>query len=212
MLQGVELMRRSTPPVVDEGILKQQGVAPGNEYKVVGALRFLGLIDQDGRPTEKARLMKTKGPAFTLNLQQIVKEAYSELFERVDIRHSSRDDVHNFFVTEAGLGAEMATKATRFLAELCALAELPLGAGRPTTPAVAPSSARASHQAAASPAPVSLAPPPAMSAGAFGWPMVVGVAPSIVLALTPETAQLSEDELTELLKRIQRAVKRAALE
>src|SRR5262245_29355248 len=71
MLEGLRLLQRTSPNVVDQELLRSQGIARGNEYKVVGALRYLGLIDEDGRPTDRARLLKARGPLLTLNLQQI---------------------------------------------------------------------------------------------------------------------------------------------
>lgn len=201
MIQGVELLRRASPAVVNEDLLQQHRIAPGNEYKALGALRFLGLIDETGQLTDRARLLKTRGATFTLNLQQIIRDAYGELFDRLDPRTASRDDVHNYFVTEVGLGAEMATKATRFLLELCKLAELTIAAGPAATN---PSSMRAGAAPNQAPSGQTTA-----SAPSFGLPVVFGMLPPIVLALTPETARLSEDELTDLLRRVQRAAGRA---
>ena len=75
MLQALQLMRKTTPSKIDGSYLRSNQIAPGNEYKVVGALRFLEIIDDDGRPTEKSRLLKTKGPAFTAALQNIIRNA-----------------------------------------------------------------------------------------------------------------------------------------
>jgi hypothetical protein len=104
-------MRRATPAKVDGDFLRANRIAPGNEYKVVGALRFLGLINEDGRPTEKSRLLKTMGTTFTSALQEIIRSAYSGLFQHLD---------------------EMAAKASRFFITLCHMAQIEL------TPTVAP--------------------------------------------------------------------------
>ena len=61
--------------MVDAKLLKTNGVAPGNEYKVVGALKYLNIIDDDGKPTAKSRLLKTRGPSYLLALQDIVKHS-----------------------------------------------------------------------------------------------------------------------------------------
>ena len=70
MLQALNLLRRTTPSRIDSDFLRINKIAPGNEYKVVGALRFLGLIDEDGKPTEGSRLLKTKGTTYTQALQR----------------------------------------------------------------------------------------------------------------------------------------------
>lgn len=123
MIQGLDLLRRTEPALVDVDYLRNNGVAPGNEYKVVGALKFLGLIDGKGAPTEKARLIRVRGMAFTENLRKIIREAYGELHQQLDISKST-DEVYNYFVLRARLKPEMARKATRFFVQLCQLADL----------------------------------------------------------------------------------------
>ena len=123
-LQALQLLRRTTPARIDSDFLRVSKIAPGNEYKVVGALRFLGLIDEEGRPTESSRMLKTKGATYTLALQDIVRNAYSGVFQGLRPNEITRDAIYNYFVTDGGLGAEMATKATRFLIRLCRLAEI----------------------------------------------------------------------------------------
>jgi hypothetical protein len=92
----------------------------------VGALRYLDLIDEDGKPTDNSRLLKTKGATYTLALQEIVRKAYAGVFRGHKPNEITREGVYNYFVTEGGLGAEMATKATRFLVKLCRMAEIEL--------------------------------------------------------------------------------------
>ena len=117
-LQSLQLLRRTTPPRIDSDFLRVNKIAPGNEYKVVGALRFLGLIDDESKPSDSSRLLKTKGATYTLALQDIVRNAYSGVFRSLKPNELSRDAIYNHFVTAGGLGAEMATKATRFLTRL----------------------------------------------------------------------------------------------
>ena len=76
-IQALQMLRRTTPSRIDSDYLRVNKVAPGNEYKVVGALKFLGLIDEEGRPTESSRLLKTKGATYTLALQDIVRKVSS---------------------------------------------------------------------------------------------------------------------------------------
>jgi hypothetical protein len=89
-------------------------------------LRYLDLIDEDGKPTDNSRLLKTKGATYTLALQEIVRKAYAGVFRGHKPNEITREGVYNYFVTEGGLGAEMATKATRFLVKLCRMAEIEL--------------------------------------------------------------------------------------
>lgn len=196
-LQALQLLRRTTPPRINSDFLRVNKIAPGNEYKVVGALRFLGLIDDEGRPTEKSRLLKTKGATYTLALQEIVRSAYRGVFHRLGPKEVTRDGIYNYFVTEGGLGAEMAAKATRFLIRLCRLAEIEL-APDPARPAAgrkrAGAQQRAYRRSQAEPAPrtQTVSPP---------FPLV--------LALTPETAEMNLDQLTELFHKMRIALEQS---
>ncbi|MGB2856686.1 MAG: DUF5343 domain-containing protein [Dehalococcoidia bacterium] len=199
-LQSLQLLRRTTPPRIDSDFLRVSKIAPGNEYKVVGALRFLGLIDDEGRPTDSSRLLKTKGPTYILALQDIVRNAYSGVFHKLKLKELTRDGIYNYFVTEGGLGAEMATKATRFLIRLCRLAEIEI------TPDAAQPSPRAKrrtrsqrqiyHQ------------PQAESATGDNGQMILSAFP-FVLALTPEMAQMNVDQLTDLFRKLRTALEQS---
>jgi hypothetical protein len=207
MLEGLQLLQRMAPPRVDEVFLRTHKVAPGNEYKVVGALRFLGLIDEQGRPTDQCRLLRTRGPAFKLALQGIIKNAYRDLFESTDLSHDPRDQVYNYFVTKLGLGPEMATKAARFFIRLCLWGEIVWGVAPPrrrgrrpgsTVTTTGPRTTRrtAPKAAARSEEPGAPAALPTVQA-------------PFVFALTPEMARLSEEELANLFRKVSSALRRA---
>ncbi|HEX2171027.1 MAG TPA: DUF5343 domain-containing protein [Dehalococcoidia bacterium] len=202
MLQGLQLLQMRDPHRVDEGLLRSQQIAPNNEYKVIGALWFLGLIDELGRPTEKSRLLKTRGGAFVLNLQRIVREGYAELFRELNAKQATREDIYNYFVTHYGLGSEMATKATRFFTQICRFAEIDLPNVIPSrrgySPAGAPEKQRSPRR-------------PKEKRG-----QVNGVAPALIntpfqLLITPEIAAYDEEELTALFEKISKALRRAGL-
>lgn len=192
-LQALQLLRRMTPARIDSDFLRVNKIAPGNEYKVVGALKFLGLIDDDGRPTEHSRLLKTKGPTYTLALQDIVRNAYSGVFRQLRPNEVTRDGIYNYFVTEGGLGAEMATKATRFLIKLCRMAEIEVTSDQNLTPAGGKRRPRTQQQAYRR-----LQSEPA---GQDHVHTLTSAFP-LVVALTPETAEMNVDQLTDLLRKM----------
>jgi len=199
-LQSLQLLRRTTPSRIDSDFLRVNKLAPGNEYKVVGALRFLGLIDDDGRPTDSSRLLKTKGATYTLALQDIVRNAYSGVFHGLKPKEITRDGIYNYFVTEGGLGAEMATKATRFLIRLCRLAEIeiapdaaqPIPRGKRRT--------RSQRQVYRHP---QMEPAPGDD-GQTIFPHL-----PFVLALTPEMAQMDVDQLADLFRKLRTALEQS---
>ncbi|MFH1486627.1 MAG: DUF5343 domain-containing protein [Chloroflexota bacterium] len=198
MIQGLRLLERITPARVDGEFLRANKIAPGNEYKVVGALRFLDLIDDDGHPTDKCRLLKTHGPTQTLALQQIVRAAYRDLFANLNPQEATREQIYNYFVAEMAMGAEMASKATRFLVSLCQLAQIELAASPPRHP----KTPRRLSQKKRMPKEIQ----PASSSGPQGSPL------PYILAITPEVAEMDEERLVEVFRKMNRALRRALSE
>lgn len=205
MLEGLRLLQRTSPSIVDQELLRSQGIARGNEYKVIGALRYLGLIDEEGRPTERARLLKARGAVQLLNLQQIVREAYPTLFRKLDLRSATRDDVYNHFLADLGLQPEMAAKATRFFLELARAAGFQVGVDRAEghdervtdlrRPSDLAGASRRPRPNQARPAPVELA---------------RNDSPTFSIVLPSETVAMSEEELASFLGRLIRAWRLAA--
>jgi hypothetical protein len=151
------------------------------------------LIDAEGRPTDSSRMLKTKGATYTLALQDIVRGTYSGLFRALRPGELTRDGIYNYFVTDGSLGAEMATKATRFLTKLCRLAEIEIvvdpnhaptgGKRRPRSQMHSYRRVQADH-----------ASPDGAAQATSAFPLV--------LALTPETVQLDVEQLTDLFRRM----------
>ncbi len=196
MLQALQLMRKTTPPKIDGNFLRLNKIAPGNEYKVVGALKFLGIIDDDGRPTEKSRILKTKGATFTSALQNIIRTAYKNLFQHLNGGSHTREDIYNYFITQEDLSPEMATKTTRFFIQLCHLAEIDLGFA--STKRDSSKGRSNGHRNQGN--------------GQLMCPMIeagnLNQIP-LVLALTPEMASMDSDQLAEFLKKLRTALAKA---
>lgn len=196
MLQALQLMRKSTPARIDGNFLRVNRIAPGNEYKVVGALRFLGVINDEGRPTEKSRRLKTKGVAFISGLQELVREAYANLFQYLNGNGFSQEDIYNYFVTEEGLGTEMAAKTTRFFIHLCRMAEIELGFNKKRVSSESNKTGVSNRKQAAQNQTVT------QLGSLNGFPLI--------LALTPETASMDTNELTEFFKKLKVAISKAS--
>ncbi|MBI4215927.1 MAG: DUF5343 domain-containing protein [Chloroflexi bacterium] len=206
MLEGLGLLQRTKPPKVDTAFLQSQGIAPRNEYKVVGALRYLDLINDEGTPTEKCKLLRTRGPDYTQALQDLVKSAYAGFFRNRELKSVTGDAIYNYFVTEEGLGPEMAAKASRFFVALCQQAGLPL-------PAVAEPRRRLRRERTARPA---ATPPRRGQRSPRQTPDIKGpLAPApdlpLVFSLSPlEMDQLDDERLTQLFRKVRQAWERSA--
>lgn len=86
LIRTIEHLRRSFPKEVTSETLRKLGVAPKNESYVINILRFLGVIDDEGKKVDaKAKaFLQHKEDAFANEFETLVKESYEELFELHD--------------------------------------------------------------------------------------------------------------------------------
>jgi hypothetical protein len=77
--------RVNLPDVIDNGVLRLAGVSEGAMGRVNYALRFLGLVDPNGRPTDRLRALARAGEEEGRDLlAAVVREAYATDFARLD--------------------------------------------------------------------------------------------------------------------------------
>jgi len=83
LLKTVTHLRRSFPKEVTADTLRKLGVAPKNESYVINVLRFLGIVDDEGKKVDaKAKVfLQHQDELFATEFGKLVKEAYEELFE-----------------------------------------------------------------------------------------------------------------------------------
>ena len=83
LVKAVSHLRKSFPKEVTAETLRKLGVAPKNESYVINVLRFLGVVDDEGKKVEgKAKAFLQHGDAaFATEFEKLVQEAYEELFE-----------------------------------------------------------------------------------------------------------------------------------
>lgn len=81
--QMVSHLRKSFPSTVTADTVKKLGLASNNESYVINALQFIGLIDIEGKKTSIGGevFSKHKDEDFEKAFGDLVKEAYSQLFE-----------------------------------------------------------------------------------------------------------------------------------
>jgi len=83
LVQVITQFRKSFPAKVDASTLKKLGIAPNNESYVLNVVRFLGLVDQEGKKTTDAtKTFNLHDDAqFSKAFAALVSKAYAELFE-----------------------------------------------------------------------------------------------------------------------------------
>lgn len=83
-------------------------------YQGLQALRFLGLVDEEGNTTEDAKKLRMRGDQRKTVLQGIVKSSYQELFSTVaEPYRLPKDELHNEFMATYGLSGRLAGSAVR---------------------------------------------------------------------------------------------------
>jgi hypothetical protein len=83
IIQLVSHLRNSFPATLDASILKKLGIGPNSEGVLLNVLRFIGIIDENGKKTSEAAKIFTlhDDSAFQKSLSELVAKGYSELFE-----------------------------------------------------------------------------------------------------------------------------------
>jgi hypothetical protein len=100
-----------------------------NEYKIVLGLKFLGLLNEDGTVTEKMKTLNVVGEEFKKNLERVVREAYSALFDtfKGDIQKAKPQDIVNCLRGDNyQMSPTMAKEGAKVFAFLAQRAGIPL--------------------------------------------------------------------------------------
>jgi hypothetical protein len=81
--QMIGFLRKNFPATVTSDTVKRFGLAPKNESYLINVLQFLGLIDEEGKRTEKGHAAMTTHDeeAFQKAFENLIKTAYTDLFE-----------------------------------------------------------------------------------------------------------------------------------
>lgn len=105
-----DTMRNRRPPAqLQIKDLKAYGLngAPG---ALQSTLKFLGLIDDEYKPTDKFKKIQAEGDLFKKNLKEIISSAYADLFGKHPLEHATYEGVVNYFkeVYSSASGRKMA--------------------------------------------------------------------------------------------------------
>lgn len=130
---------RQVPEMVDHNFLSRLNVAHNNEYALLSALKFLGVVSDGGRPTTAYRSLQTTHE-FKDTLWGLVQLSYKPVFE-AGAETFDLDDLVNFFRVSSS--PSQAKNAARFFRAVCELAGHTPWAG--PTPAVYEPSSRTAH-------------------------------------------------------------------
>ena len=79
----IQNLRKSFPATVTSETVKKYGLAPNNESYVINALQFIGLIDEEGKRTDRGHAVMTihDEEEFKKEFANLIKNSYQDLFE-----------------------------------------------------------------------------------------------------------------------------------
>ncbi len=98
---------------------------PADAGLAVSALKFLNVVDDNGKPTSDMEKLRLKGDAGKQAFEKILRTAYKKLFDAVDNPHQlPSDELHNEMVVQYKLTPRVARTAVPVFLKLCEYAGL----------------------------------------------------------------------------------------
>jgi hypothetical protein len=197
-------LRRSFPSVVDAGTVKRLGLAPKNESYLINILRFIDVIDGEGKKTERASKVFNmhEDDKFQAAFSELIKKAYRSLFEDhgEGAWNLDTDALITFFrQTDESSGVVGARQATTFRT-LSALA----GHGEaPEVRTASPQKARAAKKTEERTPRVSKGDQPESKQTNFGGPAMgqLGLSVRVEVNLPADANQETYDKIFQSIRR-----------
>ncbi len=126
LIQVINHLRKSFPATVNADMLKKLAIAPNSESYVISTIRFLGIIDEEGKKVEKVAgaFLKHNDTEFAQEFSEIVSSAYGELF----LLHGDaawtldQDKLISFFRTNDKTGADLGRRQASTFQTLASIA------------------------------------------------------------------------------------------
>lgn len=140
--QTITQLRSAFPSEVSSDTLKKWSIAPNNETYIINVLKFLGIIDDEGKkqmPVAKV-FNEHDDAAFAAGFAPLIKSAYGSLFETFGDKtwDQSTDKLIGFFRNSDGTSAVVGKRQAQTFRALATLA----GHAPPNLPAKPSSTAR----------------------------------------------------------------------
>ncbi|MDG6995780.1 MAG: DUF5343 domain-containing protein [Nitrososphaerota archaeon] len=108
----LSVIQRQNPSVIDSAFLSQ--IAPSNEGKLLAQLKFLHVIDEQGKPTQLLPKLNMVGEEQKRGFQDIARESYQDLFAELKLDRAVPDDLINFFIRKYAFTRDKAINAAKF--------------------------------------------------------------------------------------------------
>lgn len=83
------------PDPLTSRTLTTLGIAPSKESSLTGTLKFLGVLDEQGHPTEEFDKLRAD---FQATLARLVRKAYADLMSTVPVNRMTQQTLVRFFM------------------------------------------------------------------------------------------------------------------
>ena len=119
--QVIDLFRRMTPKKITTKFIADNKIATlSNAFTLIDMLLWFGIIDRDGNVNNNvAQKLKLVGKDKEDFMKEIIKKSYAELFNAMDLKQVSRNDIQNFIVSHYGFGQAQAKYAAILFLNFC---------------------------------------------------------------------------------------------
>ena len=103
--------------------LRGIGFTSSNDPSLLKVLKFIGIIDSSGTPTESWRSLRSRAESRKA-LAQCILEGYSALFDTYSDAHErTEQELTGFFSEQTNAGKQVVSKTVATFKNLCALAD-----------------------------------------------------------------------------------------
>ncbi len=110
------------PNCIDKNTFKTLGIAKSKEGNTIYALEFLGIINQNGIPTDEFQGLRNN---FQKTLEKLVRKSYSEVFETIPASRMNQATLVKFFVVRK-YSEDTAEYQAKLFVKLCQDANIDL--------------------------------------------------------------------------------------
>lgn len=208
--QIVAQLRKAFPPVVNAETLKKFEIAPNNETYILNILKFLKIIDPEGKKNAAvAPLFHKNEDEFEPGLAKLVREAYAEVFDTYgeDAWNTPSSKLIAFFRTHDDTSEVVGTRQANTFRSLAKLSGKVTGDADPATPkskasVKAKPATKKPAPAVAAPAPAAHtpAPAPAPAAGNGQHPSGMALTVRVEINLPPGGDQATYDAIFKSIR------------
>lgn len=115
----------SMPSHLDAKELEEYGIPKHWTYHLLSTLKFLNLVEKNGKTTTALQSLQMRGDEFKQSLEEVVRHAYADLFLKVDPARDSRANIMNYFMKHYSTSPSGADRATTLFLDLCGEAGIP---------------------------------------------------------------------------------------